>query len=89
MNMTQQLCLNLDTENGFPCGFTQEAFIVAQKIISFRGADALIYIALRQHDDFNDEIDHAYWTEVRRACKYIQAARDYWLNGFHWRMPVM
>tara|TARA_B100002019_G_scaffold249174_1_gene228410 strand:- start:62 stop:328 length:267 start_codon:yes stop_codon:yes gene_type:complete len=86
--LEQQLILNLQSKTILPCGFTQEAFFVAQKIISFRDTDALIYIALRQYDDFNDEIDQVYWTEIRRACKYIQACRAYWFEGHHWRMPV-
>lgn len=83
-----QLSLDLEPENMSPCGFTQEAYFAAQKIIEFRGEEALIYIALRKYDDFNNEIDHAYWTEVRRACKYIQACHAYWFEGHHWRMPV-
>jgi len=87
--MKQQLSLNLNTKNVVPCGFTPAAYSAAKKIISFRGTDALIYIALRQYDDFNDEVDHAYWIEIRRACKYIQMHRDYWLHGYHWRLPMM
>lgn len=87
--MEQQLSLNLKSRNIPPCGFTQEAYFTAQKIIALHNTDALIYIALRQHDDFNDEIDRAAWTEIRRACKYIQACQSYWLHGHHWRLPLM
>ena len=86
--MSYQLELDIEHSSERVCGFTQEAYSIAQKVIEFRDTDALIYIALRQYGDFNDEIDHAYWTEIRRACKYIQACRAYWSEGHHWRLPM-
>lgn len=80
--------LPLTASGMLSCGFAEDAYQAAQTIIEFRGQDALIYIALRQFDDFQDEIDRAYWVEVRRACKYIQATQN-WLKGNHWRFPMM
>ena len=67
-----QLELPLKSSDMLPCSFADDAYQAALKIIDMRGQDALIYVALRQFDDFQDEIDQAYWVEVRRACKYIQ-----------------
>ena len=71
--MDEQLPLPLTASGSLPCSFADDAYRAAQTIIGFRGKDALIYIELRRFDDFQDEADQAYWIEVRRACKYIQA----------------
>ncbi|MCC6598099.1 MAG: hypothetical protein IT559_04865 [Alphaproteobacteria bacterium] len=84
----QQLSLNLEMGD-VVCSFKDDAYDVADKIIGFRGKDALIYIALRQFDDFQDEIDQAYWVEVRRACKFILNDHHYWYNGHHKRLPLV
>lgn len=86
--MEQQLNLNLQSETVLPCGFTQEAYYAAQKIIDFCNGEALSYIEMLQHNNLNNESKRTYLIEVRRACKYITACRDYWLNGYHWRLPV-
>ncbi|AEP10478.1 hypothetical protein MICA_2172 [Micavibrio aeruginosavorus ARL-13] len=84
----QQLSFNLEMEN-VVCSFRDDAYDVAKKIIAFRGKDALIYVALRQFDDFQDKHDRAFWIEVRRACKYILTGYDFWYEGHHRRLPLM
>lgn len=71
-----------------PCAFAADAYQAAQTVIGFRGKDALVYIELRRFDDFQDEIDQAYWIEVRRACKYILTSYGYWHEGHHKRLPL-
>lgn len=82
----QQLSLNLEMGD-VVCSFKDDAYEVANKIIAFCGKDALIYVALRQFDDFQDEIDQAYWVEVRRACKFVFGQWHYWSNGYS-RLPM-
>ena len=83
-----QLELPLSSSGMLPCSFADDAYQAALTIIDMRGQGALIYVALRQFDDFQDAFDQAYWVEVRRACKYIRGNLHYWKAGY-WRLPVM
>lgn len=83
----KQLEIPLTNSGLLPCSFAEDAYQAAQTIIGFRGEDALIYIALRQFDDFQDDIDQAYWVEVRRACKFILGYHHYWECGYL-RLPM-
>lgn len=83
----EQLELPLKASGILPCSFAVDAYKAAQTIISFRGHESLIYIALRQFDDFQDEHDQAYWIEVKRACKFIFGQTHYWTVGYS-RLPL-
>lgn len=85
--MNEQLSFEFKSAHHIAYGFAEDVYKAARAIIDFRGDDALIYVALRQFDDFQDEIDQAYWVEVRRACKVILGEWHYWSGGYS-RLPM-
>jgi hypothetical protein len=87
--LMKQLELLLVSNEAPPCSFKDDAYLAAKSILEQYNEVGLTIIALRQSDDLQDELDQAYWIEVRRAYKYIQAKRNYWLKGHPPRFPMM
>ena len=82
-----QLSLPLGSSGFLPCSFGESAYQTAQRVLELRGDVAMEYIIFRQRENFYDEIDRAYWVEVRRACKFIQGNIARYVIGY-WRPPV-